>query len=310
VARPAPPSPSLDALQFDLFADSEGTSRRNALADAIAAGHLEAADRELAGLVAHAPDDRLIGPAAMLLQAMHQGLGTPPGPGPASLAVLRDGRCQLEQRLEPAARQVLADRAELWIAARWAWLAGQAEPANYDPASADVHPAALWLAARQPARARAAVAAINSWRRIPIPLGWMLRAELAAGTPAALEAVWPLVAELAWLAPQRLAGLVAERAHAGLTQHGTAFVQRFRGLDGDDDWAWFPAWLLIDEPRLVVLFDGATATTPGEASEAFAVLRALSRLEGQAGRHADRLDHRRRLQALSPVLFADYMALR
>jgi hypothetical protein len=78
------------------------------------------------------------------------------------------------------------------------------------------------------------------------------------------------------------------------------------------DWAWWPAWLLVEQPLLAPLLEAAQpsgAAHAAAAERAHALLQALLRLERQ-GRHPERVAHRRELQALHPGLYADYMATR
>jgi hypothetical protein len=311
MAPPRAPAPSA-VSQFDLFADSEGTARRNALADTVAGADPARARQALADLAALEPGDDLLGPARLLIDWLERGRGGVPAAADSAItpAAALEARRQLQGALASAAQRLLADRAPAWLQARWADLARRVAGFDFDPAFESVHPAALWLEAGDACAAQVAVERIAAWRRIPAPLGWMVQVRLDPGGPAALEAAWPFVAELAWLAPRRLAEIMARVGHPALAAQGRAFTRRFAGFEDDRDWAWFPAWLLVDEPRLASGFDGAEPALPTPPSEAFGVVRALLRLEGQAGREADRLERRRQLKALHPGLFAEYMSRR
>jgi hypothetical protein len=163
----------------------------------------------------------------------------------------------------------------------------------------------MWLRAGDPVAAEAAAGGIPSWRRIPVPLAWMIEARVAQ---AGLAAVWPLLAELAWLDPVRF-GRLARRLDAPALGH---LLHDFEGgfeADGDSDLAWFPAWAAIVEPGLAPVLREAQASR-GDAPEQVArlVLEMLA-LERQ-GRHAELIADRKRLRALNAGLFDRYMRTR
>ena len=63
------------------------------------------------------------------------------------------------------------------------------------------------------AAAADAVGRIESWWRIPAPLAWMTEARHRMD---GLDAAWPLLVELAWLAPKRFDALARSLADASL----------------------------------------------------------------------------------------------
>ena len=124
------------------------------------------------------------------------------------------------------------------------------------------------------------------------------------------DAAWPLLAELAWMAPARLSTLLPLLPDPALHK----LVRGFEGagLDTTDDktdWRWWPAWLLVEQPLLTAPLQAAQtdAVEPPEAT--FKVVLALLRAERQ-GRQHELMALRRQLQALNPALFRAYMATR
>ena len=169
--------------------------------------------------------------------------------------------------------------------------------------------AAADAAADAAARAAAqAVQRIESWRRIPTPLGWMAQAQHRS---AGLDSTWPLLLELLWLAPPRFADTAQALADPLLNR----LLGRFDdGFDpGPDDGigalAWFPAWLLIDQPALLPLLRGAQTGQNSLPEQAFRLMAELLGLERQ-GRHHEVIDGRKRLRDLRPALYAVYMKAR
>ncbi|MGF6301181.1 MULTISPECIES: hypothetical protein [Paraburkholderia] len=104
----------------------------------------------------------------------------------------------------------------------------------------------LWLLAGDRAAAIEAVEAIESWSRIPAPLAWMTEARYRA---AGLDAAWPLLAQLAWLAPARFVALLPALGDASLDALRQRFDAEFPGTGEVDDYSWFPAWLLLVSRR-------------------------------------------------------------
>src|SRR6218665_1759769 len=92
--------------------------------------------------------------------------------------------------------------------------------------------APLWLHAGHWKAAAEAVATIESWRRIPAPLAWMVEARLhLVGVPA----TWPMLAELACLSPRRLNDLVRRSPDPLFAQWSRRFETSFEGAGDAGD---------------------------------------------------------------------------
>jgi hypothetical protein len=311
-APPAEPDPT--PRQLDIFADSDDVRRRNDFTDALLAG-----DAPLAGACLQAwreanPGDALLPDAARLLERLQEDAASAAGPGAAPVAALLGARTRLEGEVARAARALLGDAAApAWLAGRWRVLAERARHIEWQPASAEVHAAALWLRAGDWAAAQTALASIESWRRIPQPLLWMAQARWhLEGTDAA----WPLLAEAFWLAPARARALLFDLADRRLKQVMQRFEDDFEIVDddGDDgggreDWAWWPAWLAVEQPLLAEVLARAEDLPERAAAQGFRLVAALLRLEHD-GRHHEIVAARKRLQALEPRLFTCYMRTR
>ena len=122
-----------------------------------------------------------------------------------------------------------------WLLPLWRELAQRASSLPYRADSLDTHAAALWLQAGGWSDARDAVLTIESWRRIPAPLAWMAEASYRLD---ALENTWPLLAELAWLAPDRCARLVERLGDKSLDSLLKKFYASFEGAGDSTDIAY------------------------------------------------------------------------
>jgi hypothetical protein len=147
---------------------------------------------------------------------------------------------------------------------------------------------------------------ITSWRRIPAPLMWKAHARYRL---EGLDACWPLLTELAWLAPVRLKTLLAEINDPLLHRLQKRFAASFEGSGADADLAWFPAWVLTEAPALARHLALAQAGQHDEPERGARALLELLSLERQ-GRHHELVQRRRALRDLHAGLYAAYMATR
>jgi hypothetical protein len=299
---PARAGTAIAMQQLDIFNHSHDVMLRNDVLLALTQRDAAAAHAARSRLQAEFADDTALPALATLIEA----LGSTP-PQRLALPADADARRQaLEQRVGPAARSVWPEaEAVAWLAPLWAALARAATALPFDACWPGAHAAGLWLRAGEPAEAIAAATGIASWRRIPQPLAWMTEARWRAD---GLDAAWPLLAELAWLAPDRLDPLFKRMADPLVERLRKAFGARFEG-DGPDDMAWFPAWVLTDKPALAGPMQAAEPGQHREPEQGFRLLVALLELERQ-GRHADVIERRKRLMALHAGLYRAYMQSR
>jgi hypothetical protein len=202
-----------------------------------------------------------------------------------------------------AATRVFGAKAQDWMAPLWRQLALAVSHLPFDAGNEALHAAPLRLRAGDWASAAEAVTGIPSWRRLPLPLAWKTE---AAGRTGGLEAAWPFLAELAWMDPERASGLVRRLPLPELRALLRRFDAEFEGEGDSADFAWFPAWALVAEPRWA---DTLRTTLAGAGTAPERVTRLvlnLLLLERQ-GRQAELVENRRKFRASSEPLFRLYM---
>jgi hypothetical protein len=288
-----------DTMQLDLFENSRDVILNNAVFKALAAYDTDVATLAVAALQSEFPQHHDLPAHRHLLEQLSDFRRELQ---PNSLSPRHR---QLTQTLLPLARQLFGS-AQAIVCARplWAALAQTAAALDYDNEHPEFHAAALWLAADAPDKARSAIEKIPSWRRIPVPLAWMGEIEIKHGRQ---ETWWPLLAELAWLAPERLESLLVA-APVAVNRLKTRFLADFENNGEHHDLAWFPAWLLIHHSELRDLLRPAQPAH-SEPAQAFHLLFDLLHLE-KSGQHAALMPQRAKLRALAPDLFADFMRSR
>ncbi len=188
----------------------------------------------------------------------------------------------------------------------WRALAQRAVALPFDADYSDHHAAPMWLQAGDWAAAKQAVERIASWRRIPVSLAWMTEARYRAD---GLDAAWPLLAELAWLAPTRCVVLVSRLEDASLDALRRQFDAEFVGTGEITDFAWFPAWLLTVKPGLADRLREAQLSRHVDPERATSMLWQILSLERQ-GRQHDLVERRKALRDLHGGLYAAYMKTR
>jgi len=289
-------------MQFDLFNDSHKVALHNDVILALMQDNASAAQTAWHTLRQQCPEDNCIDAFQVLINT--EGLRT------SALFLdhneLRDARLALIQTMTPAAQNCLGQQADAWLDSRWQNLAQRAARLSYRADKPDEHAAPLWLHTGNWQACAEAVSSIASWRRIPTPLSWMLQARLKI---QGLLANWGLLAELAWLSPQRLQSIIEHCDDPILGALVSKFELTFEHTGDERDLAWFPAWVLTERPALASALTQAQAGQHSEPEQAMRLLLVLLGLERQ-GRQRDIVETRQSLRELNGALYAAYMATR
>jgi len=288
--------------QLDIFADSRDVMLRNDVLEPLQRRDAVPARTALERLAREYPDDGSLPAMTVLVRELEDG-STAPFVDHAALTLTR----HLEDDVVPAARRVLpAQAVQRWLAPCWRALAARAASLTFRGTEADSHAAPLWLLAGDGVAAIDAVEGIGSWWRIPAPLAWMTEARYRTG---GLDAAWPLLVELAWLAPVRFAALLPVLGDALLDGLRRRFDAGFSGAGEVDDYAWFPAWLLVVKPALAGRLSEARVQRDQAASRATALLGEILRREHEGDQH-ELVSLRQELSRLHAGLFDVYMTMR
>jgi len=289
-------------MQLDIFADSREVMLRNDVLDALQRREAAAARAAWDLLHREFADAETAIPLAVLIEALAPAEGALPNP-----AAVRASRLQLTEQVAPAALRVFGDSAAAaWLGPLWSRLAERAAGLPFRAGHSEDHAAALWLRAGDWPAAAQAVARVESWRRIPAPLGWMAEARYRL---EGLDATWAMLAELAWLSPGRFDELRRCLADPLLDRLHARFEASYEGEGRTADLAWFPAWTLTETPALAPLLGQAQASQQAAPEQAMRLLLNLLALERQ-GRHRDLVERRKDLRDLNPALFAAYIRTR
>ena len=289
-------------MQLDIFEHSRNVMLRNAAADALRQSDLAAARAALEQLRNDYPEDVLLADLETLTAAYsrrtQQLLRGHDDVPPAVI--------ELEQRIVPAARNIYSRDAPRLLRPLWRDLAEQARALAFRRDRPDAHAVPLWLQAGEWQIAADSIERLEAWRRIPVTLGWMIEARYRL---QGLDAIWPWLAELAWLAPARLEQVIRVLDDALLTSLTQRFVTEFDADAAAADLAWLPAWLLVHRPALQRLLATAAPGNDNPPERALRTMVGLLVLE-RAGRHRELVHARAELRALHAGLFADYMRTR
>ncbi len=301
-------------MQLDIFEHSRDTMLRNDVLGALERGDVVEAGAAWQRFTVEYPLDQSLGALTVLIGALAQ---RTPAAFPDHDA-LREACRKLTGEVEPAALRLFGEKAGAeWLASLWREMAQRAAPLAFVAARHEDHSAPLWLRAGDWAQATAAVEGIESWRRIPAPLAWMAEARYRTGSlnghEGDVDGNWCLLTELAWLSPARFDAITKRLADPTIDRLRKKFDANFEGMDESageaGDLAWFPAWVLTEEPSLAHGLGQAQPSQHTEPERAMRLVLDLLSLERQ-GRHHDIVAKRKRLRDAHPSLFAAYMKTR
>ncbi len=303
-------------MQLDIFEHSRDVMLRNDVLQALEQHAAAQASTRWEALAHDYPQDPALAALRLLIDAVEARFDTRGQlPTLADHGALAQAQLVLRERLTQAARSLMAVKpAQAWLRTFWQDLIARSAHLPYRADAQTQHVAPMLLLIGDWQGAAEAVAQIASWRRIPVPLAWMAQARLNL---LGLQASWPLLAELAWLSPQRLEALVQTSPDPILKRLKNQFDAEFEA-SGEvtdvasgpgDDLAWFPAWVLTERPQLASHLAQAQSAMHSAPEQAMRLLVNLLGLEHQ-GRHQDIVSHRKTLRDLHGGLYAAYMKTR
>lgn len=288
--------------QLDLFEDSRNVILRNDVITALSQRDGAACEGAIAVLAAEYADDLRLRAFRLLCETLRSTLPVPLGREAAG-AILQDYD---DGAVAAAAREVFGKDAEDWLSPLWESIAKAIAGYRFDPGRETLHAAPALLRGGRWEAAVACIEGIDSWRRQPAPLAWMIEAKCRLD---GVNAIWPLLTELAWMAPARAQALVPRLARPELDRLVSCFDKEFEGEGTAADFAWFPAWALVAASGLAEALRHAEAGANSPPERCTRIVLDLLALE-RRGHHTELIEGRRRLREAHPGLFARYMQIR
>ena len=162
-------------IQLDIFEHSRDVMLRNAVLDALERHDAAAACAACAQLGQDFPLDASVAAFCTLPEAINGGARA----RFVDHDALQNSHRFVDESWRPAALSVFsAEGATKWLAPRYTRLALRAEHLPFDADHASDHAAPLRMRAVDWHAAERAIAGIESWRRMPQPLAWMVETRL------------------------------------------------------------------------------------------------------------------------------------
>lgn len=290
-------------MQLDIFDHSRDVMLRNDIIGALARRDASEARVSWQILSEDFPTDDALPAFAVLVGAVERRAAV----GFVDHDAVAEARCVLNDKVAPAAERVFGHQAGAnWMVPLWRNAALSAAPLAFRSDHSEDHAAPLWLQAGDWQAAADAVVHIESWRRIPAPLAWMVEARYRL---SGLEAVWALLTELAWLSPRRFGELTRRLDDPSLNNLRRQFDSSFEGDGTVADLVWFPAWVLTEKAGLARWVAEAQPSRDDAPERVTRLLVELIGMERQ-GRHHDVIERRKALRDTHPIVYGAYMKAR
>lgn len=289
-------------MQFDLFVDVSDTGMRHDACQAILRHDLSAAEHACQQLRSHFPRDTALPALHTLLSCLVQDASPVLNEHSSAMRAIE----QL-QAARQSALLLLEAQGLPWLQTLWKRMAERLD-LPYTTQFPQAQRAFLCLRAADWPGASQAVEHISNWRRLPHPLSWMAQIKHKL---EGLDSAWPLLAELAWCAPELFAATLARLEEPRLQRQQQTFLREFDETDQQQGaaWAWFPAWVCLHTPELAAPLRTCKPGSHSRAEQAAMLVLELLAVE-KRGQHQEMLKLRQRLQSLHADLFQHYMRSR
>ena len=279
--------------QLDLFHDNPKTVARNKLREGLSARDSGRSRIALERLSVLDPLHGLATDVRTLIAVME-------APTPEGQEQGFERIHSLEQEWLPAAEALLgADGSRDFLAPVWRCIGQAIESAPFDPAFPKRHASWAYQQGRDWTNVQCSVLTVQGYETIPVLLARLAEAEWRLGNRMQAVDHW---FTLCWRSAAAFEQLVEE---PDFPDEGVAAAWR-RAQDADLEpelsSAWFPAWMLLEEPMLAR--QGAAREGQDTPSRAFQVVRKLLTTGPE---DPSTLSLRRDLRALHPGLLASFL---
>ena len=285
--------------QLDLFIDSPSTAAINALVGALSARDAGMAKRALARLVGverdHGRGHGRRNHAEVLIAALET--SAPEGPE-AGFERLR----AMEREWVPAAAAFLGTRRRDFLAPLWRDIGRALDPAGFDPRRPERHASRAYYEGLDWESVRRSVVAVPGYEREPALLARLAEAEWRLRNRLRAIDLW---FALCWSAPDEFERIVQAPDFPDWPLHNAWRAALEQDLEPEMTAAWFPAWMLLEEPGLAgALEPRRTDDGPARAFDAVIALLAHPDPDERG------IELRRALQTVHPGLLKRYLAKR
>ena len=281
--------------QLDLFIDGAQTAAVNALIDALAARDAGKAGRALGRLVGIERDHGQRFHAAALIAALEAPVPQRPDQGLERLH-------RMEREWLPAATALLGVRRRDFLAPLWRDLGRALDPMRFDPRHPERHASRAYREGLDWERLRRSVLAVPGYGKEPVLLTRLAEAEWRLRNRAGAVESW---FALCRFAPEEFERLVEASDFPDWALRTAWRLALDQDLEPEMTPAWFPAWMLLEEPGLAGVLEPCRGDDdPSRAFDTVIALLARPDPDEQG------IELRRVLQAIHPGLLARYLAKR
>ena len=281
--------------QLDLFIDSAQTAAVNALVDALTARNANAAHRALERLVRINRDHGQRFHAPTLISALE-------APTPAEPAQGLERLERMERQWVPAASTLLGARRRDFLAPLWRDIGRALDPVPFDPGNPERHASRAYREGLDWERMKRSVLAVPGYDAEPVLLTRLAEAHWRLRDRARAIASW---FALCRLAPEEFEQLMHTSDFPDWSLQNAWRGAQEQALEHEITPAWFPAWMLLEEPGLAGVL--APRHTDDEPSRAFDLVIALL-IHPDLDEHG--IELRRSLQNIHPTLLERFLAKR
>ena len=300
-------NPRLDALlstrfrhtrehdQLDLLIDSAQTAAVNALVDALTARDASEARSALERLVRINRDHEQRFHASILISALEAPVPDEPERGVERLE-------RMEREWVPAASALLGVRRRDFLAPLWRNIGRALDPAPFDPGNPERHASRAYREGLDWERMRRSVLAVPSYENEPALLARLAEAHWRLRDRARAIESW---FALCRLAPEEFEQLIDASDFPDWSLQNAWRVAQEQALEHEMTPAWFPVWMLLEEPGLAGVL--APRHTDDAPSRAFDMVISLLIHPGLDQRG---IELRRSLLAIHPGLLGRFLAKR
>ena len=279
--------------QLDLFLDTPGTIAFNELRDALTVRDADRAGNSLERLASHDADPRLAADAKTLIAVMA-------APAPEGVGQGFEWLHSLEREWLQAADALLGvDGGRDFLVPMWRCAGRALESAPFDPVCPKRHASWAYLQGRDWTNLKRSVLAVEGYETAPVLLARLAEAEWRQGNRAQAVEHW---FALCWQAPVAFEELVEAADFPDGEMAAAWRLAQDQDVEPALSPEWFPAFLLLQEPRLAGKF--ASGDEKDGPRRALDVVRALITTHGD---HKQSIALRRELKTLHPGLLSHYL---